>query len=144
MGTQCRCWFDPNLTKETGRPAFSRAKDFFVSKDIPVVLLKDCPNLGVKGQIVQVRRGFARRVLVPSGVAVYGTLWENIDRFASPSVVEAEAAISKQIEKTKQAHPFDWINGIKIRFVRDSNIDGHLKEPVSIWQVLQKLSREHQ
>merc|ERR1711933_694598 len=55
-----------------------------------------------------------------------------------------EAAISKQIEKTKQAHPFDWINGIKIRFVRDSNIDGHLKEPVSIWQVLQKLSREHQ
>jgi hypothetical protein len=34
-------------------------------------------------QIVQVKRGFARNFLIPQGKAVYGTTWENIDRYAT-------------------------------------------------------------
>lgn len=52
FGGQRRYWHDLSLTKETGKPAFTKSKDCFVSKDIPVVLLKDHPKLGVKGQVV--------------------------------------------------------------------------------------------
>lgn len=61
-------------------------------------------------QIVNVKRGYARTLLVPSGVAVYGTLWENIDRFADPAVISREAEIAQQSAKAAETHPTDWIN----------------------------------
>eukprot|EP00392_Amoebophrya_sp_AT5.2_P008438 g8459.t1 len=120
IGASVRCfsWWDPEHNRKTGRPAISKSEDLFVSKDIPVVLLKDVPKLGVRGpmvfgfftpQIVHVRRGYARSLLVPSGVAVYGTLWENIDRYADPDVLGAAEATAKMIEAEKEAHPFDWV-----------------------------------
>ena len=55
---------------------------------LSLVLLEDIPNLGVRGQCVDVRHGFGRNYLVPKGFAVYATP-ANIDAHAIP---EAEAA----------------------------------------------------
>ncbi|CAD7950779.1 unnamed protein product [Amoebophrya sp. A25] len=138
-------WWDPTLNRKTGRPAISKSEDVFVSKDIPVVLLKDVPRLGVKGQIVNVRRGFARNLLVPSGVAVYGTMWENIDRYADPAVISRAEATARAIDAEKEGHPMDWIGEISLRIVRTTVDDGsgRLEKPLTIWNFLNMLSREH-
>lgn len=54
-----------------------------VDKNVDVVLLRDSPPLGRKGDIVDVARGFANHRLIPHGIAVYAT-WENIDLAADP------------------------------------------------------------
>ena len=98
------------LNKNTGKPAISGSKYLFVPKYIPVVLLQDIPSLGVKGQVVDVKRGksimqfsgdiflnllffvfsegYARTVLFPRKLAVTGSMWENIDEFADPKLME--------------------------------------------------------
>lgn len=141
---QKRSWHDLSLNKDTGRPAVSKSIDCFVSRDIPVVLLKDIPKVGTKGQIVTVRRGWARSVLVPSGAAVYGTLWENIDRFADPKKantgnVEAASAASQTEE-----HPLNWIETLHLEFIREAGEAGTtLLRGVTVWDILDSLSTEY-
>ncbi|CAD7974572.1 unnamed protein product [Amoebophrya sp. A120] len=139
-------WWDPSLTRKNGKPAISKTQDLYVSKDIPVVLLKDVPKLGVKGQIVHVRRGYARNLLVPSGVAVYGALWENVDRYADPAVISAAEATARAIEAEQEAHPFDWIDEISLRLVRTvrNQQTGALQDPLTVWEFLNILSRDHE
>lgn len=40
---------------------------------IPIILLENIPNWGDKGEIVKVKRGFARNYLIPQKKAVYAT-----------------------------------------------------------------------
>ena len=42
-------------------------------KHVKVILRKDMPNLGVAGQIVSVRPGYARNYLLPRGIAYEAT-----------------------------------------------------------------------
>ena len=63
----------------------------------------------ISSNIHSKRRGWARNLLVPSGLAVYGTLWENVDRFADPRVMNVAEATARAIEAEREGHPFDWI-----------------------------------
>lgn len=38
---------------------------------IPIILLQDIPEKGVKGEIIKVKRGFARNYLIPRKLAIY-------------------------------------------------------------------------
>ena len=43
------------------------------TRKVPVILLKDTPNLGYRGDEVAVRPGYARNFLVPQQLVVYST-----------------------------------------------------------------------
>ena len=44
------------------------------NRKVPVILLKDTPNLGFRGEEVAVRPGYARNFLIPQQLVVYSTL----------------------------------------------------------------------
>jgi len=138
-----RRWFDwdPRVTRKDGKPAITGTKAAYVAAQIPVVLTRDIEGLGPKGTIVEVKRGFARNVLVPNGDAVYGTLWENIDAFADPKVSEKQQ-VEKESVTAKQIVPFDWLNGVRLEFLRDTTSDSKskLESPISIREVLTAIS----
>ena len=56
---------------------------------VAIVLLKDLPGRGSAGDIVEVKRGFARNLLIPRKVAVYATR-DNRIQFARRELVEKE------------------------------------------------------
>jgi large subunit ribosomal protein L9 len=133
--------WDPRITKRDGKPAFTGSKHAFVAAKIPVVLLRDIENLGVKGSIVEVKRGYARNNLVPRGDAVYGTIWENIDEYADPEVVtRRKVELAKQM--SKQVLPFEWLNSVRLEILRSVKTPGssHLSEPIDVWEVLNLIS----
>ena len=140
-------WFDwdPRVTRKDGKPAITGTKSVYVSALIPVVLTKDIPGLGSKGEILNVKRGFARNVLVPEGSAVYGTLWENIDAFADPLKLKAKKFEDESKLNIKIA-PFDWINSVRLEFLRETepvtgkNSTGKLTESVTVGDILNALS----
>jgi large subunit ribosomal protein L9 len=140
-------WFDwdPRLTKKDGKPAFTGTKYAFVAAKIPVVLLKDVPGLGPKGAIVDVKRGHARNCLVPSGQAVYGTIWENIDEYADPELLNKEN-VAKAGETLKRAVPFEWLNNVRIEFQRDVVSPGSstLSDPISMTDILKAMSSQEE
>merc|ERR1719409_1835860 len=43
------------------------------TRKVPVILLKDAPNLGFRGEEVAVRPGYARNFLIPQQLVVYST-----------------------------------------------------------------------
>merc|ERR1719223_2009168 len=57
-------------------------KHVYVKNHIPVVLLETLRGLGMKGQIVHVKRGYARHQLIPKGRAVLGT-WEILEELSA-------------------------------------------------------------
>eukprot|EP00371_Babesia_bovis_P001355 XP_001610002.1 hypothetical protein [Babesia bovis T2Bo] len=68
------------------RPTISRRTLYprCLDKSVDVVLLRDFPSLGKKGDIVKAQRGFANYFIIPRGIGLYAT-WENIDTYASDS-----------------------------------------------------------
>eukprot|EP00922_Rhytidocystis_sp_ex-Travisia-forbesii_P037768 GHVS01056262.1.p1 GENE.GHVS01056262.1~~GHVS01056262.1.p1 ORF type:complete len:225 (-),score=3.97 GHVS01056262.1:340-1014(-) len=111
---------------------------------IPVVLVKDVLGVGDKGDLVYVKRGYARHVLFPGGLALSGT-WENIDNYAASDTLSVETqgdVVVKDI--CEEAHSFDWIGNLVLAFHLDTSHDtGLLGEPLLIWPVLQMLSEQH-
>ena len=81
-----------------------------IMSDSSYIIIYSALLLSCTPQIVSVKRGRARTVLVPTGVAVYGTLWENIDRFADPLKVKAAVQESADAAAAGEEHPLDWIN----------------------------------
>jgi hypothetical protein len=55
--------------------AFSRSRR-------PVLLISDKTHLGIPGETVKVKPGYARNWLIPKGHAVWYT-WENKEKFAN-------------------------------------------------------------
>jgi len=143
-------WFDwdPRVGRKEGKPAITGTQSVYVSAMIPVVLVRDIPGLGSKGEIIQVKRGFARNVLVPEGSAIYGTLWENIDTFADPRLLK-EQKLEDRYESSVKVVPLNWINNLRLEFLRETTIDqgkggaGILTEPVTMSDILNSLSSIH-
>lgn len=140
-------WFDwdPRVTRKDGKPAITGTKSVYVTSLIPVVLIKDTPGLGNKGEIRHVKRGFARNVLIPEGAAVYGTVWENIDSFADPLKLTENLREGEATAKSSTA-PFHWINAVRLEFLRDTAVNqqrggsSELTEVVTVSDILNSLS----
>eukprot|EP00933_Yihiella_yeosuensis_P047965 TRINITY_DN43969_c0_g1_i1.p1 TRINITY_DN43969_c0_g1~~TRINITY_DN43969_c0_g1_i1.p1 ORF type:complete len:283 (+),score=67.02 TRINITY_DN43969_c0_g1_i1:51-851(+) len=142
---QKRWWYDVDATKKAyDKPAVTSSKHIFVRSQIPVVLLKSVRGVGQKGQIVNVKRGYARHFLVPKGLGVFGT-WENIDAYADPLLVD-DPTLKARVESERGRLPFDWVDDVRLRFVRWARED-HLSillEPISTWDILEELSANHE
>lgn len=147
---QRRWWFDPDATASAyDKPAFFPGTHkgklaLYIKAQMPVVMLQTVKGVGKKGQIVHVKRGYARHFLVPKGLAMLGT-WENIDEFADPVLMEDPTLKSRVIAERGRL-PFDWVDEIRMEFVRLARDDDSdlLHDPISVWDVLQLLSDEHE
>lgn len=142
---QRRWWWDVDAKRKTfDKPAISKSKYVFVRSHVPVVMLKNTLGVGKKGQIVHVKRGYARHHLVPKGQAVFGT-WEHIDAYADPALVD-DPTLKGRVAAERKRLPFDWIGNIHLSFIRWVRADHNslLLEPVTTWDVLQELSSQHQ
>eukprot|EP01066_Platyproteum_vivax_P000951 Platyproteum_vivax@DN1106_c0_g1_i1.p2 len=113
-------------------------------KNIPVVLLKDRPGLGVKGQIVYVLRGHARHNLVPAGHAVNAT-WENIDNYMDPNLYAQGQVFSLRADDS-DLHTLDWIKKIRMKYVLPTceGEENELIEPIPLPKLLEDLSVHHE
>lgn len=142
---QRRWWFDPDASKKNyDKPAVTGSRHLFIKREVPVVLLQAVRGLGPQGKIVNVKRGYARHFLVPKGLAVFGT-WENIDQYADPALVE-DPTLKARAATERGRLPFDWVSEIQLRFVRWARDDSlsSLLEPITVWEVLEQLSAEHE
>jgi len=68
---------------------------------LPVILLQDLPNRGVKGQLIEVKRGYARNYLIPSRIATYATE-ENKKKYQNYQITSTEGGLSEL--KTENYH----------------------------------------
>lgn len=144
---QRRSWHDADASRRSGhwdKPAITGTKYIFVRQHVPIVLLRNVRGLGQKGQIVDVKRGYARHQLVPKGLAVFAT-WENIDSYADPELVE-DPAVKARVAAERGRLPFDWVDDVQLQFVRWAREDElqTLLEPVTAWDILQALSADHE
>eukprot|EP00930_Biecheleria_cincta_P027289 TRINITY_DN19172_c0_g2_i1.p1 TRINITY_DN19172_c0_g2~~TRINITY_DN19172_c0_g2_i1.p1 ORF type:complete len:277 (-),score=58.15 TRINITY_DN19172_c0_g2_i1:109-909(-) len=142
---QRRWWWDADASRKAyDKPAVTASKHIFIKSQIPVVLLESVRGIGQKGQIVSVKRGYARHFLVPKGLAAFGT-WENIDAYADPALID-DPTLKARVATERGQLPFDWVDDIRLRFVRWARED-HLSillEPLSAWDVLEELSARHE
>ncbi len=106
---------------------------------VEVVLLQDVPNLGVKGQSVQVKGGYFRNFLAPEGLATYAT--PELTKKAE----EINAKIAEQEEKQKQdaKQLAVQLQGQKIKITEKLNKKGNLYKQVSLEQILEAIKSEH-
>eukprot|EP00927_Polykrikos_kofoidii_P072719 TRINITY_DN68802_c0_g1_i1.p1 TRINITY_DN68802_c0_g1~~TRINITY_DN68802_c0_g1_i1.p1 ORF type:complete len:299 (-),score=39.96 TRINITY_DN68802_c0_g1_i1:165-1016(-) len=140
---QRRWWYDVDAgLKHRDKPAISRSRHIFVRNHVPVVLLDTVRGLGKKGQIVNVKRGYARHHLVPKGLGLFGT-WENIDLYADPTLID-DPSLQARLASTRGRLPFDWVDEIKVQFIRWAREDNleYLLEPVTVWDLLEELSEK--
>lgn len=114
-------------------------------KNIPLVLLKNVQGLGKTGDIVFVDRNYARNTLLPSGTALSGT-WENIDNYARVrhKVIPRFSIQTASTDSESPSKQFNWIKNLVLLFSLDTSDEtGLLKEPLTLWTVLQSLSELH-
>lgn len=142
---QRRWWWDEGASRKNhDKPLISGTRHIYVRQQIPVVMLQSVQGVGKKGQVVSVKRGYARHHLVPKGLALLGT-WENIDEFADPELV-VDPTLKGRVAAVRGRLPFDWVDDIRLRFVRWAREDqlDVLLEPVNVWDLLAELSNNHE
>jgi len=101
-----------------------------------VILMQHIEKLGAKGDIVNVKRGYARNYLVPRGYAIYATP-HNMKK------LEEIRAIAKQEEATRLEELKALaakINGITLSFTRKTDEQGNLYGSVSDTDIAGELS----
>jgi large subunit ribosomal protein L9 len=80
---------------------------------VEVILLEKMRNLGVLGDKVKVKSGFARNYLIPQGKAVYATK-ENLAKFEQRRAELEKAALEKQSEAISRQQAINALPRISI------------------------------
>ena len=108
-------------------------------------MLKTVKGVGKEGQVVFVKRGYARHHLVPKKLAVYGSLWENIDQYADWSLMDDPSRGGMVIEERFEKQPFDWIGDIQLQFVEttEEETSPKLRKAIRAAHILEELSEHH-
>ncbi|KAF0852381.1 mitochondrial ribosomal protein L9 (bL9m) [Andalucia godoyi] len=88
-----------------------------VSKTVTIVLQNDVPKLGLRGDLVKVRAGFARNYLCPQKLAVYASA-SNLAKIASERASE-EAIFQAGRRAAEEAS--SKIGKLQLSFKRHSN-----------------------
>ncbi|MDI3503614.1 MAG: large subunit ribosomal protein [Candidatus Cloacimonadota bacterium] len=92
-----------------------------------VIMLENIENLGSKGEVVNVKRGYARNYLVPRAYALYATP-ENMKRLSSIQE-EFKAEEEKRLDELKKLA--EKIASVKLTFVRKVDEHGSMFGSVS-------------
>ena len=101
-----------------------------------VILLEKVSKLGVLGDQVEVKPGYARNYLVPEGRAVYATT-ENIAKFEAKRV-ELEKREQEKFNEAKERAAS--IEGIKVELSVKASDEGKLYGSLSTTDIAQAIS----
>ena len=96
-----------------------------------IILTEDVPNLGSKGQLCRVKRGYGRNELIPSGKAIYATHY-NVKKY---DITEEE--LRGKVKRTK-AYQIDFL----AKYLRERTLVVRQDPEEPNWEVIeQDLSR---
>ncbi|MDM0033954.1 50S ribosomal protein L9 [Variovorax sp. J22P271] len=103
-----------------------------------VILLDKVVNLGVLGEIVKVKDGYARNFLIPSGRARRATE-ANKAEFEAKRVELEKAAAAKLAESQAQG---EKLGGTAIKLTQKAGVDGRLFGSVTNADVAEELNKQ--
>lgn len=109
------------------------------SKFTSVILVEDIPHVGERGEIVKVKKGFARNQLFPKLMAVYDTK-ENRDKFEPyTKLIDFEAR-----ERRKKLESYRRRLGkITVKFKRHVIAPGVTHGAIRAFDIVQKLKKQY-
>jgi large subunit ribosomal protein L9 len=107
-------------------------------KRIKLLLTENVDNLGIVGDVVEVRTGYARNYLYPHGLAT------NPTEYAMKQVEVRRAEVERQLreEREQRQKLIEKLEGIEITLQRTANEDGHLYGSVSQHDIAEALRVE--
>jgi large subunit ribosomal protein L9 len=103
-----------------------------------VLLREDVENLGHRGQVVRVRRGYGRNFLLPRGIAVEATT-------ANVGQIDAEKKLLARRESRERAAAVEAVknfDGIELSFERKAGDEGKLFGSVSTIDIARALEAQ--
>lgn len=103
-----------------------------------VILLDKVLNLGVLGEIVKVKDGYARNFLIPSGRARRATE-ANKAEFEAKRIELEKAAASKLAESQAQG---EKLRGTTFKLTQKAGVDGRLFGSVTNHDIADELSKQ--
>ena len=98
-----------------------------MAKSIELLLVESVENLGLVGEVVRVRAGYARNYLLPLGLAEFPTE----DRIAELQTARVEAAAQADSLRIEQQDILSKLSGIVLTLRRPTNDKGILYGSVS-------------
>ncbi|MHC4994303.1 MAG: 50S ribosomal protein L9 [Planctomycetota bacterium] len=107
-------------------------------KTITLMLNDNIENLGIVGDVVSVRPGYARNYLLPMGLAMAPTEGNR------KRIEERRAEVQRQLaeERTRAEEAFAKLEGFEITLMRTANEEGHLYGSVSQHDIAVALQEE--
>ena len=107
-------------------------------KQVELLLLDNVSNLGIVGDVVKVKPGFARNYLLPHGLATTPS------DAAIARLAERRAQVAAEMEKLRKEHEslIDEINDFELTLMRSANEQGVLYGGVSQHEIAQALRDE--
>jgi large subunit ribosomal protein L9 len=103
-----------------------------------VVLTKDVEGWGTIGDVIEVKKGFARNYLIPKGLAL--ELTEENKRFIDN--ILAQKARKLQREKEKALELAKKLNGVEIEIERPIGVTGKMYGSVTTADITEKLKEK--
>ncbi len=107
-------------------------------KTTKIILLKDIPNLGVVGDVVDVKPGYANNYLLKEGRAIRGTE-ENLARIEE--IREEQAKIRAENEQAAQALA-DVLNETQLELKAKAGEGGKLFGSVTVRDIIDALQQQ--
>ncbi len=101
-----------------------------------VILMQHIEKLGAKGDLVNVKRGYARNYLIPRGFAIYATPYNMKKLEEIRKIAKAEEATRLEELKNLAAK----INGTTLSFTRKTDEQGNLYGSVSDTDIVNELN----
>ena len=99
---------------------------------LTLILSEDVSNLGLRGEMVHVKRGYGRNFLLPKGKAVYATQ-ENISKY---NTVEKRLLVPKRgTAKVKMDQKFVGGTEFLIRFLKGKRVRVEQEDRESGWSI---------
>ena len=104
-----------------------------------VIIIKPTKKLKKIGEVVQVKKGYARNYLIPNGMAIRSTE-ENLSKFAE---IRKDLDTKHQTNHDHAMQILHKINEATLTFISQSLEDGKLFGSISAKQIAKKLHQEH-
>lgn len=103
-----------------------------------VILIQHIENLGAKGDLVNVKRGYARNYLIPKNMAIYATPYnmKQLDAIRNKASEEEAIRLNELKEIARK------MSGITLSFVRKTDENDKLYGSVSETDILNALSEQ--
>ncbi len=104
-----------------------------------VILKKDIPKIGKRGDIKEMNDGYARNFLIPHSLAEAATP----EAVANLEKIQKIARIEKEVERDLLLKNLKQLTGVTVTLDRNANEQGHLFSGIHPNDIIESLRKEH-